>query len=75
MEAVLSNLTIRFRDLVDLLPGQIILGEKASDSTFECLVNKRTQFRGELVSAGDRYGFQLTRASAGDEVADLPADR
>lgn len=75
MDAVLSNLTIRIGDLVELMPGQILLAEKASDSTFECRVNKRTQFRGELVSAGDRYGFQLTRAGVGDEDADSPADR
>jgi flagellar motor switch protein FliM len=73
--AVLSNLTIRIGDLVELAPGQILLAEKTADSTFECLVNKQTQFRGELVSAGDRYGFQLTRAAAGDEDADSPADR
>jgi len=73
MEAVLSNLTIRIGDLVDLVPGQILLAEKAADSTFECLVNKRPQFRGELVSAGDKYGFQL--ADAGDEQPDSPADR
>jgi flagellar motor switch protein FliM len=70
LDAVLSNLTIRIGDLVELMPGQILLADKASDSTFECRVNKRTQFRGELVSAGDRYGFQLTRAAAGDEDAD-----
>jgi len=75
MDAVLSSLTIRIGDLVELMPGQILLAEKASDSTFECLVNKRTQFRGELVSAGDRYGFQLTRAAVGDADADSPADR
>lgn len=75
VEAVLSNLTIRFGDLVDLVPGQIILGEKTVDSTFECFVNKRNWFRGELVPAGDRYGFQLTRTGAVDEETDSPADR
>lgn len=73
MDAVLSSLTIRIGDLVALAPGQILLADKAVDSTFECLVNRRTQFRGELVSAGDRYGFQLGRAD--DEEADSPADR
>jgi flagellar motor switch protein FliM len=75
MDAVLSNLTIRIGDLAELAPGQILLAEKAEDSTFECLVNKRTQFRGELVSAGDRYGFQLARAAVDDEDAVSPVDR
>jgi len=67
MDAVLSNLTIRIGDLAELTPGQILLAEKASDSTFECLVNKRAQFKGELVSAGDRYGFQLACPAAFDD--------
>ncbi len=75
LDAVLSNLTIRIGDLLELVPGQIVLAEKTSDSTFECLVNRRSQFRGELVAAEDRYGFQLARESAGDEEAASPADR
>jgi flagellar motor switch protein FliM len=75
MDAVLSNLTIRIGDFLELAPGQILLAEKTADSTFECLVNKRTQFQGELVSAGDRYGFQLASASVGGEEAGPPADR
>jgi flagellar motor switch protein FliM len=75
MEAVLSNLTIRIGDLVELAPGQILLGEKAADSTFECLVNKRSQFRGELVSAGERYGFQLAHAGGDDRETDSTSER
>jgi flagellar motor switch protein FliM len=74
IDAVLSNLTIRIGDLLELAPGQILLAEKAADSIFECLVNKSTRFGGELVSAGDRYGFQLSRA-VGDKEAGSPADR
>jgi flagellar motor switch protein FliM len=70
MEAVLSNLTIRIGDLLELGPGQILLAEKTADSTFECLVNRRPRFKGELVSARDRYGFQLGGTGAGDEPAD-----
>lgn len=72
LDAVLSNLTIRIGDLLELGPGQVLLTEKGAESGFECLVNKRTGFRGELVSAGDRYGFQLG-AFAGE--ADSPTDR
>jgi flagellar motor switch protein FliM len=72
LDAVLSNLTIRIGDLLELGPGQILLTEKGAESGFECLVNKRTGFKGELVSAGDRYGFQLG-ALAGE--ADSPTDR
>jgi flagellar motor switch protein FliM len=75
LDAVLSNLTIRIGDLVELAPGHILLAEKPADSTFQCLVNQRMQFRGELVSAGDRYGFQLAPTGVGDEEAESPADR
>jgi len=75
IDAVLSNLTIRIGDILELAPGQILLAEKTADSIFECLVNKSTRFEGELVSAGDRYGFQLSRAGAGDKEAGSPADR
>jgi flagellar motor switch protein FliM len=59
IEAVLSGLTIRLRELMDLEPGQILLANKAADSTFQCFVNKRGQFTGDLVASGHRYGFQL----------------
>jgi flagellar motor switch protein FliM len=72
LDAVLSNLTIRIGDLLELGPGQILLTEKGAESGFECLVNKRTGFKGELVSAGDRYGFQLGALSV---EADSPTDR
>jgi flagellar motor switch protein FliM len=75
IDAVLSNLTIRIGDLLELAPGQILLAEKAADSIFECLANKSTRFEGELVSAGDWYGFQLSRAGAADTEAGSPADR
>jgi flagellar motor switch protein FliM len=75
MEAVLSNLTLRIGDLLELEPGQILLAQETADSTFECLVNQHHQFRGELVPAGERYGFQLAHAGAADKVADSPADR
>ena len=75
IDAVLSNLTIRFGDLAELETGQLLLADKAADSTFECLVNKRSQFRGELVSARDRYGFQLTSEAGLEMEAESPLDR
>jgi len=75
IDAVLSNLTIRIGDLLELAPGQILLAEKTADSIFECLVNKSTRFEGELVSAGGRYGFQLSRVGVGDKAAGSPADK
>ena len=72
LDAVLSNLTIRIGDLVELMPGQVLLTEKSTESGFECLVNKHLRFKGELVSAGDRYGFQL---GALDGEAQSPTDR
>jgi flagellar motor switch protein FliM len=74
IDAVLSNLTIRIGDLLELAPGQILLAEKAANSIFECLVNKSCRFEGELVPAGDRYGFQLSRAADDKEVGSQ-ADR
>jgi flagellar motor switch protein FliM len=72
LDAVLSNLTIRIGDLVELVPGQILLTEKGVESGFECHVNQRPRFKGELVSAGDRYGFQL---GAIDGEAQSPTDK
>jgi len=71
LDAVLSTLTIRIGDLMGLAPGQIPLTEKTAESGFECLVNKRIRFHGELVSAGDWYGFQLGEPGE----AESPTDR
>jgi flagellar motor switch protein FliM len=72
IDAVLSNLTIRLGDLAELKTGQILLAKNTADSTFECLVNKKSQFNGELVPAGDRYGFQLIEL---EKEAESPLDR
>lgn len=74
IQAVLSNLTIRVGDLADLAQGQILLGDKVTEAPFDCLVNQRVQFRGELVPAGDRYGFHIRGATL-DDPRQSPDDK
>jgi flagellar motor switch protein FliM len=72
LDAVLADITIRIADLAELTPGQILLTDKGAASGFDCLVNRRTHFKGEMVSIGDRYGFQLS-SSAEETVS--PVER
>jgi flagellar motor switch protein FliM len=63
LEVVLSNLWIRFGDLLAIRQGEIVMAQKVSDAKFECRVNSQSLFPGEVVAAGKQYGFQLSSAA------------
>lgn len=59
MDAVLDGASIRIRNLLDLAPGQVLMSGNAEGSSFDCLVNKRRQFAGQLVASNGRCAIQV----------------
>ena len=59
VEAVLQGASVRMGDLVAMRQGQILLLGTPPGSPFDCLVNGKAQFKGEMVAAGNRQGFQI----------------
>jgi len=59
VEAVLQGASVRMGDLVAMRQGQILLLGTPPDSPFDCLVNGKAQFKGEMVASGNRQGFQI----------------
>jgi flagellar motor switch protein FliM len=59
LEAVLQGASVRMGDLVAMRQGQILLLGMPPGSPFDCLVNGKTQFKGEMVATGNRQGFQI----------------
>jgi flagellar motor switch/type III secretory pathway protein FliN len=46
-------------DLVAMRQGQILLLGTPPGSAFDCLVNGKAQFKGEMVATGTHQGFQI----------------
>jgi flagellar motor switch protein FliM len=59
VEAVLQGASVRMGDLVAMREGQILLLGTPPDSAFDCLVNGKAQFKGEMVATGTHQGFQI----------------
>jgi flagellar motor switch protein FliM len=59
LEAVLQGASVRMGDLVGMRKGQILMLGTSPDSPFDCLVNGKAQFQGEMVATGNRQGFQI----------------
>jgi len=59
LEAVLQGASVRMGDLVAMRQGQILLLGTPPGSPFDCLVNGKAQFKGEMVASGNRQGFQI----------------
>lgn len=64
VEAVLSGGRLRIRDLLDLSPGRILTVGSCGSNSFDCMVNGRRQFAGELVPNNGRYGIQIAEDTA-----------
>ena len=60
-------------DLIDMKLGQILLTDQPEAALFNGLLNGASVFKGELIAAGDRCGFQLTAIEAAPAV--LPLER
>ena len=59
VEAVLQGASVRMGDLVAMRQGQILMLGTPPGSPFDCLVNGKAQFKGEMVATGNRQGFQI----------------
>jgi flagellar motor switch protein FliM len=59
VEAVLQGASVRMGDLVAMRQGQILLLGTPPGSAFDCLVNGKAQFKGEMVATGTHQGFQI----------------
>jgi len=59
MDAVLDGASIRIRNLLDLLPGQILVLGNSDGSSVGCLVNNRLRFSGELIASNGRCAIQI----------------
>jgi flagellar motor switch protein FliM len=59
VEAVLQGASVRMGDLVAMRQGQILLLGTSPGSPFDCLINGKPQFKGEMVATGNRQGFQI----------------
>jgi len=63
LDAVLDGKSIRIRHLLDLAPGQVLTFGNAE--SFDCLVNSRRQFTGQLVASNGRCAFQIDTLPCG----------
>lgn len=69
MEAVLDGASIRIRNLLDMAPGNILMLGTTEETSFDCLVNGRRRFTGELVASNGRCAIQVDRL-AGELATD-----
>lgn len=59
VEALLDGSTLRMRDLLAMEPGQVLMLGKPAGSSFDCVVNGKAKFRGELLHSGGRQALQI----------------
>jgi len=59
LEAVLRGVTLPMDDLLALKPEQILLLGAPVDARFDCLVNGKAQFSGEMVACAGRHCFRI----------------
>jgi flagellar motor switch protein FliM len=59
MEAVLGGASIRFRNLLDLAPGQILVPGNKGTASIDCLVNEKPRFTGMLVASNGMCAIQI----------------
>lgn len=78
MDAVLDGANIRIRDLLDLAPGQVLTVGNSEGSSFDCLLNGKRRFTGQLVPSGGRCGMRIGTLVGGAGVQFMrgsPTDR
>lgn len=61
LEGVLLGSEIRIRDLMELQPGHLLLLDSPVGTEFDCVINGKSSFKGELLGQRNRYSFQVTR--------------
>ena len=64
LEGVLRGVTLRMGDLLALKAEQILLLGAPVDARFDCLVNGKAQFAGEMQAGANRHCFQVETINA-----------
>jgi len=59
LESVLNGSHVPMSELLAIKPGQILSLGTPADSLFECLVNGKPRFKGEMVADGGRAAFRI----------------
>lgn len=59
IESVLNGARVPVGELLRIRPGQILSLGTPADSLFECLVNGKPRFEGEMVANGGRAAFRV----------------
>lgn len=64
VDAVLNGSGVRIGDLLGIRPGQILSLGTPPDAIFECLVNGKSRFKGEMIAGGGRQAFRIDAPAA-----------
>jgi flagellar motor switch protein FliM len=59
VEAVLSNSTLRMRDLLAMEPGHILMLAQPAGSSVECRIGGKAKFRGDWIRVANRHALVL----------------
>jgi len=59
LEAVLEGSTLRMSDILAMEPGRILMLGHPAGSLFDCLVNGKLKFRGELIHVGEHQALLI----------------
>lgn len=64
VDAVLTGSGVRIGELLGIRPGQILSLGTPPDAVFECLVNGRPRFKGEMIASDGRQAFRVEAPAA-----------
>src|SRR5262249_38889108 len=64
LDSVLNGSQGSVSELLQIQAGQILSLGIPADSLFECLVNGRSRFKGEMLANGGRAAFRIVSPSA-----------
>jgi flagellar motor switch protein FliM len=59
VEAILGGSTLKMSELLAMEPGQVLRLGNPAGSSFDCVVNGKAKFQGELIRSGDRQALQI----------------
>jgi flagellar motor switch protein FliM len=67
VKATLASTTLTFQEILDLVPGDILLLDKPVDGPAELILNGRTVFRGRPVRSQGQYAVVVLESEAAGE--------
>lgn len=59
VDAVLHGSGVRIGELLRMKPGQILSLGTPPDAAFDCLINGKSRFKGEMIANGGRQAFRI----------------